>query len=106
GGLGTLDELFEALTLVQNGKVTAFPVVLLGRDFWSPLVDWIRDTLVTRGMINAVDIHLLQVADTPEEAVALVVNTVAGGRWPDREAWDPEHHRTAADHGMAAGDPQ
>lgn len=106
GGLGTLDELFEALTLVQTGKVTAFPVVLLGRDFWSPLVDWIRDTLVTRGMINAVDIHLLQVADTPEEAVALVANTVAGGRWPDREAWDPEHHRTAADHGMAAGDPQ
>ncbi|MGM7668782.1 TIGR00730 family Rossman fold protein [Microbacterium sp. A93] len=106
GGLGTLDELFEALTLVQTGKVTAFPVVLLGRDFWAPLVDWIRDTLVTRGMINAVDVHLLQVADTPEEAVALVINTVAGGRWPDREDWDPEHHRVAADHGPAAGDPQ
>lgn len=106
GGLGTLDELFEALTLVQTGKVTAFPVVLLGRDFWGPLVDWIRDTLVTRGMMNAADVHLLQLADTPEEAVTLVVNTVAGGRWPDREVWDPEHHRIAADHGIAAGDPQ
>lgn len=106
GGLGTLDELFEALTLVQTGKVTAFPVVLLDRDFWSPLVDWIRDTLVSRGMIHAVDMHLIQVADTPEEAVALVLNTVAGGRWPDREAWDPGHHRMAADHGPAAGDPQ
>lgn len=106
GGLGTLDELFEALTLVQTGKVTAFPVVLLDRDFWSPLVDWIRDTLVSRGMIHAADVHLIQVADTPEEAVALVLNTVAGGRWPDREAWDPEHQRIAADHGLAAGDPQ
>lgn len=106
GGLGTLDELFEALTLVQTGKVTAFPVVLLGREFWSPLVDWVRGTLVSRGMINAVDAHLLQVADTPEEAVSLVLTTVAGGRWPDRETWDPEHHRIAADHGLAAGDPQ
>ena len=106
GGLGTLDELFEALTLVQTGKVTAFPVVLLGRDFWGPLVDWIRDSLVERGMVNPADVSLLQLADSPEEAVHLALNTVAGGRWPDREDWDPDHQRITADHGFAAGDPQ
>ncbi|WP_313817356.1 TIGR00730 family Rossman fold protein [Citricoccus sp.] len=106
GGLGTLDELFEALTLVQTGKVTAFPVVLLGRDFWGPLVDWIRDSLVERGMVNPADVSLLQLADSPEEAVDLVLNTVAGGRWPDREDWDPDHQRITADHGFASGDPQ
>ncbi|MFB9071107.1 TIGR00730 family Rossman fold protein [Citricoccus parietis] len=106
GGLGTLDELFEALTLVQTGKVTAFPVVLLGRDFWGPLVDWIRDSLVARGMVNPADVSLLQLADSPEEAVDLVLNTVAGGRWPDREDWDPDHQRLTADHGFASGDPQ
>lgn len=106
GGLGTLDELFEALTLVQTGKVTAFPVVLLGRDFWGPLVDWIRNSLVERGMVNPADVSLLQLADSPEEAVDLVLNTVAGGRWPDREDWDPDHQRLTADHGFAAGDPQ
>lgn len=93
GGLGTLDELFEALTLVQTGKVTAFPVVLLGRDFWGPLVDWVRDTLVGRGMISPADVHLLQMADTAQEAVDLVLTTVAGGRWPDRAAWDPADTR-------------
>ncbi|GAA1671000.1 cytokinin riboside 5'-monophosphate phosphoribohydrolase [Citricoccus zhacaiensis] len=106
GGLGTLDELFEALTLVQTGKVTAFPVVLLGRDFWGPLVDWIRNSLVERGMVNPADVSLLQLADSPEEAVDLVLNTVAGGRWPDREDWDPDHQRLTADHGFAVGDPQ
>jgi uncharacterized protein (TIGR00730 family) len=93
GGLGTLDELFEALTLVQTGKVTAFPVILLGRTFWEPLVDWIRDTVAGQGMINAPDVDLFQIADTPEEAVELVLNTVAGGRWPDRHLWDPEGQR-------------
>jgi uncharacterized protein (TIGR00730 family) len=86
GGMGTLDELFEALTLVQTGKVTAFPVVLLGRDFWTPLLDWIRDTLVTRGMIAEDDVDLLRLADTPEEAVELVQATVPVSRWPDRLA--------------------
>lgn len=84
GGLGTLDELFEALTLVQTGKVTAFPVVLLDRQFWSPLLDWIRDTLSARGMIAAHDVELLRMADTPEEAVEQVLTTVPVSRWPDR----------------------
>lgn len=101
GGMGTLDELFEAITLVQTGKVTAFPVVLLGRDFWTPLLDWIRDTLVTRGMIAEDDVDLLQLADTPEEAVELVLTAVPVSRWPDRR--DERH---LADGGLAEGDPQ
>lgn len=84
GGLGTLDELFEALTLVQTGKVTAFPVVLLDRQFWTPLLDWIRDALSARGMIAAHDVELLRMADSPEEAVEQVLTTVPVSRWPDR----------------------
>ncbi|MDI3329523.1 MAG: TIGR00730 family Rossman fold protein [Micrococcus sp.] len=101
GGMGTLDELFEALTLVQTGKVTAFPVVLLDREFWAPLLDWIRDTLVGRGMIAEHDVELLRVADTPEEAVELVQTTVPVSRWPDRLA-----DRRLSDGGLAEGDPQ
>ncbi len=73
GGLGTLDELFEALTLVQTGKVTRFPVVLVGRDYWSGLVDWIRDTVLAAGKIGEGDAHLLTVVDSAEEAVATVL---------------------------------
>lgn len=70
GGVGTLDELFEALTLVQTGKVSRFPIVLIGRNFWGPLVDWIRDTLLGEGKISPEDVDLLQLVDTAEEAVA------------------------------------
>lgn len=72
GGFGTLDELFEALTLVQTGTVTRFPVVLVGREHWGPLVDWIRGTLRESGMISPGDEELLALVDTAEEAVALV----------------------------------
>ena len=53
GGIGTFDELFEALTLVQTGKVTSFPIVLLGVDYWSGLLDWLRDTVLADGKISA-----------------------------------------------------
>ncbi|GAB2739768.1 LOG family protein [Sinomonas soli] len=69
GGLGTLDELFEAMVLVQTGKVTQFPIVLVGSDFWNPLVDWIRATLVGEGMISESDLDLIAVVDDPETAV-------------------------------------
>jgi hypothetical protein len=72
GGFGTMDELFEALTLIQTGKVQHFPVVLVGRDYWSGLLDWIRDTLVARGAVDAKDMDLLLLTDDPDEAVALV----------------------------------
>lgn len=73
GGLGTLDELFEAMVLVQTGKVTSFPIVLIGTQFWGPMMDWIRSTLVTEGMISADDVGLVQLVDDPAEAVHLVL---------------------------------
>jgi len=73
GGFGTFDELFEALTLVQTHKVTGFPIVLLGADYWSGLLAWLRDTVHPQGMIAAADIDLLQVAADAQEAVDIVV---------------------------------
>jgi uncharacterized protein (TIGR00730 family) len=73
GGFGTLDELFESLTLIQTGKVRHFPVVLVGRAYWAGLLDWIRDTLVANGAVDASDLDLLHVTDDPSEAVALIL---------------------------------
>lgn len=69
GGFGTLDELFEALTLVQTQKVTSFPIVLLGVSYWRPLIDWLRDTVAEEGAISAPDLDLLRLTDDPAEAV-------------------------------------
>ena len=73
GGFGTCDELFEALTLIQTGKVLHFPVVLFGREFWSGLIDWMRDPLLARRLVSPDDVELLHVTDDPEETVALLV---------------------------------
>jgi uncharacterized protein (TIGR00730 family) len=78
GGFGTLDELFEAVTLIQTGKVRHFPVVLYGSDYWRGLVEWARDTLLVEGMIGRQDLEILQLCDDPEEACA--VATAAQGR--------------------------
>jgi uncharacterized protein (TIGR00730 family) len=72
GGFGTLDELFEALTLVQTTKVTRFPVILFGSAYWAGLVDWIRTTMVEQGTVSAADLDLLRVTDDVAEAVALI----------------------------------
>ena len=69
GGFGTLDELFEAVTLVQTRRTRPFPIVLLGAAYWSGLVDWLRATAVARGAITAAELALLRLADTPEEAL-------------------------------------
>jgi uncharacterized protein (TIGR00730 family) len=69
GGYGTLDELFESLTLVQTGKVVHFPVVLIGRDYWGGLVDWLRERALGEGNISAVDLDLFEVCDDPAAAV-------------------------------------
>jgi uncharacterized protein (TIGR00730 family) len=76
GGLGTLDELFEALTLVQTQKVTSFPVVLIGTEYWSGLLGWLRDTVLDDGKMSAADLDLLSVTDDVDEAVALMVEGV------------------------------
>lgn len=73
GGFGTLDELFEAVTLVQTGKVTHFPIMLLGVQFWTPLLDWVRGTLLEQGTVSEHDLHWLQVTDDPALAVAAIV---------------------------------
>jgi len=72
GGFGTLDELFESLTLIQTRKVRNFPVVLVGRTYWSGLLDWIRGTLLVNGAIEEADLDLLQLADDPDEVVRIV----------------------------------
>jgi hypothetical protein len=74
GGFGTLDELYEALTLIQTGKVMHFPVVLFDSDYWDEMVDWIRDELLAHGMISPDDVELLAVTDDPAEAVDIVVD--------------------------------
>ena len=76
GGLGTFDELFEALTLVQTQKVTSFPLVLIGTDYWGGLLDWLRDTVLARGNINASDLDMLAVTDDVGEAVSMIVKGV------------------------------
>ena len=75
GGFGTLDELFESLTLIQTGKVLNFPVVLFGRDYWQELLDWVNGELLADGMISPEDVELLHVTDDPAEAVRIVVDS-------------------------------
>lgn len=69
GGMGTLDELFEALTLVQTHKTGRFPIVLVGTKFWSGLIDWLKETVLSAGNISEKDFELYRLVDTPEEAV-------------------------------------
>jgi uncharacterized protein (TIGR00730 family) len=73
GGLGTFDELFEALTLVQTGKVTSFPIVLLGSDYWGGLFEWLRGTVLAEGKVSAADLDMMVVTDDVDEAVALML---------------------------------
>jgi uncharacterized protein (TIGR00730 family) len=73
GGFGTADELFEALTLIQTGKVLDFPVVLFDSAYWDELLDWFRDDLLAEGMISPNDVELLHVTDDPEDVVAQVI---------------------------------
>jgi len=73
GGFGTLDELFEAITLIQTNKIDKFPIILVGRDFWSGLIDWVRTTLLDSFQnISAGDIDILQVVDTADEVIEIL----------------------------------
>ena len=72
GGFGTLDELFESLTLIQTGKVLHFPVVLFGSAYWRDMLAWVNDELLREGMISPNDVDLLALTDDPEEAVQIV----------------------------------
>src|SRR3954468_24520327 len=74
GGFGTLDELFESLTLIQTGKIGSFPVVLCGSAYWSPILDWIRSRMLEDGLVSAADLDLVRVTDMAAEAVDCVVS--------------------------------
>lgn len=73
GGFGTLDELFEAITLIQTNKIDKFPIILVGRDFWSGLIDWVQTTLLDSFQnISAGDIDIIQVVDTADEVIEIL----------------------------------
>ena len=72
GGYGSMDELFEALTLVATGKITKFPIVLVDRTYWSGLLAWMQDTMLARGNIGPAEFSLIHVADDPDEVVAII----------------------------------
>jgi uncharacterized protein (TIGR00730 family) len=76
GGFGTLDELFEALTLIQTGKAENFPVVLMDSQYWGKMLDWIRAELLADDMISPEDLNLLHVTDDPEEAVHTIIDSL------------------------------
>jgi uncharacterized protein (TIGR00730 family) len=85
GGFGTLDELFEALTLAQTRKVTSFPVVLFGTAYWGGLVDWLRTTMLEDGKISAADLDMFTVTDDVDEAISYVMKA---GELADAAAQD------------------
>jgi len=72
GGYGTLDEIFEAVTMIQTGKITSFPLVLFGSDYWNPMLEWVRECMLDNGRISEPDIDLFQVTDDPEHAVRII----------------------------------
>jgi uncharacterized protein (TIGR00730 family) len=85
GGFGTADELFESLTLIQTGKVLGFPVVLLGSDFWAPLLGWVRESALPAGTVSEEDLALLTVTDEPEQALHAVLDGYARVAQPPHE---------------------
>lgn len=90
GGFGTLDELFESLTLVQTHKITTFPIVLMGTAFWSGLLDWVGEQLIFHELISPSDLDLLQCTDSPAEAVASIVAADRAANGAPRNPADDE----------------
>jgi hypothetical protein len=80
GGFGTMDELFESLTLIQTGKIGSFPVVLFDRDYWGEMLDWVRAEMLADGLVSPGDLDLLYLTDEPAEAVEHVVSMMGSRR--------------------------
>lgn len=76
GGFGTLDEVFEAITLIQTRRIKPFPIILVGSEFWAGLIDWIKDRLLESGNISKSDLLIFNVMDDPEEVVAFIKRTI------------------------------
>jgi hypothetical protein len=87
-----MDELFEALTLIQTGKVRHFPVVLVGSAYWGGLLDWARGTLLAHGTISPADLELVQVTDDPDEVVAIMLRYSDGDDGHDDADAPAEEH--------------
>jgi uncharacterized protein (TIGR00730 family) len=90
GGFGTMDELFEALTLIQTKKIRRFPVILVGKQYWSGMIDWMRATVLAQGNIDADDLDLFHVVEEPEEVCDLIKK-----HYKDRTAPFPDDKRAA-----------
>jgi uncharacterized protein (TIGR00730 family) len=108
GGFGTLDELFEALTLVQTGKITKFPIVLVNREYWSGLISWLHETLLADGKISAADPDLFRIADDPVEVVKIITEAhrrdgSAIGRWDGSAAGGSDAPDAGGEDGSGAG---
>ena len=89
GGFGTFDELFEALTLVQTGKVTSFPVVLMGAAYWGPLLAWLRDTVAVEEKVSERDVDLIHLTDDPQEVVEIIRASQIGAAIDPPAPWYP-----------------
>ena len=76
GGFGTMDELYEALTLIQTGKIGTFPVVLFDSDYWAEMLEWVREEMLADGLVSAADLELLHLTDEPQEAVQRIVEMI------------------------------
>ena len=76
GGFGSMDELFESLTLIQTNRIKPFPIVLVGSEFWSGLVNWMQESLVGNGTISESDMQLFKIIDDPDEVVEYIKKTV------------------------------
>ena len=96
GGYGTLDELFEALTLIQTGKVQNFPVALYGSEYWSGLLDWLRERVLPEGKISDDDLALFEVCDEPEHVVSFIQEVLTASSADDPRA-EPHVRRGKAD---------
>jgi hypothetical protein len=103
GGFGTLDELFEALTLIQTRKIQDFPVILMGSDYWSGLLDWIRGPLIDEAAVNQADVDLLRVSDDPVEACDIIDAYVRDRDRPGAETAPETQVIDAADVAHATG---
>lgn len=88
GGFGTLDELFEALTLIQTRKISNFPVVLFGSAYWNGLISWIKDFAMKEGKVSEQDLKLLHLTDSPSEVVQIVINSQSSLRGMDKTVAD------------------
>jgi hypothetical protein len=85
GGFGTLDELFEALTLVQTLKVKPFPIVLVGRSFWQGLIDWMQERMIAEGCVSAADLNLFELVEDASEAAQVILKHIRMGEFAPNE---------------------